>query len=160
MKRILRLLLYIGILAAVFFVPVQKADVGQLRPVQLVSMYTEGQAIVIETDTEDLGVGVTVDEAFDNLEKTTPAIIYLDTADYLLVTEDALEYVDQLNVYLKENVQICRQEEPLDPIQTSKYLSVQGKLPKLKSWQEGAQLPVLKQFGERLFLIEKSENNA
>lgn len=154
-----KILLYIGIFALTMLAPVQSADVGKLRPVQLISMFTKGNEIVIETDTGDSGAGETVREAFDELERTTPAIIYLDTADYLLVTESALEYVTQLDVYLKDTIRMCRQEVPVDTKQAAQYLSVHGELPRLKSWEKGADLPVLDVIEKKVFLIEKSKNN-
>lgn len=152
-----RILLYVAVLAAVLWIPVDGSDVGKLQPVQLVSLYKDGEMVVIETDTQDRGVGATVDAAFENLEKTTPAIIYLDTADYLLVSQDALEHVPELDRYLKSNVWICLEESPLDPVAASKYLRAQEGLPRLKQWQAGAELPVLRQFEKRLILSKKSE---
>ena len=133
---------------------------GKLRPVQLVSMYTQEGKIVLETDTEDSGTGETVEEAFDNLKRTTPAIIYLDTADYLLVTEQVLPYVERLDRYLKDNVKICQQAEPINTKLAAQYLSVHVDLPRLKAWEEGVELPLLEIEGEKKILIEKSKNNA
>ena len=147
-----RMIIYVAILAVVLWVPVHSADVGQLRPVQLVSFYMENQNFVISTDTGDIGVGVTVAQAFENLEETTPAVIYLDTADFLLVSADVMEYVPQLDVYLKSNVKLCQQEEPLDPALAVEYLAVQKNLPRIKTWNNGGELPVLRRFGERFIL--------
>ena len=152
-----RILLYVLILAAAVWAPVDGSDVGKLQPVQLVSLYKDEETVVLETDTQDRGIGATVDQAFENLEKTTPAIIYLDTADYLLVSEDALEYVGELDRYLKKSVRICLQETPLDPVSASEYLRAQQGLPRLNRWQPGNDLPVLRQFEKRFILSKKDE---
>lgn len=146
-----RVILYIVILAVLFWLPVQRADVGQLRPVQLISFYLENDTFVLATDTGDIGSGRTVSEAFENLKQTTPAVIYLDTAEFLLVTPDALTYLSQLDGYVKQNVKLCLQETPLNPQKAAQYLAVQKHLPKIQQYA-GEKLPALRSTGERLIL--------
>jgi hypothetical protein len=100
----MRKLLYAAILLAVFFAPVRRVDIAKLQPVEAVALYVQDNVVVLETDTESIGVGKTVDEAFRNLKECTPAVIYLDTARYLLVSENAKELQNQIYPYLKENV--------------------------------------------------------
>ena len=155
-----RLVIYILLLGAVVAAPAKPLEVGKLRPVQVVSIYKEGNRVVIETDTQDKGVGATAQEALQNMEDTSNGIIYLDTADYLLVTESVLPYVEQLHQYLKDNVKICQQTEPINTKLAAQYLSVHEDLPRLKAWEEGVELPVLEAIEEKKILIEKSKNNA
>ena len=148
-----RVLLYIMILTALMVVPVQGNDVGKLRPVQAILFYKEGEDFVLETDTDDRGVGRTPMDALVNLKETTPAIIYLDTAEYLLMTEDAQKAVDQLYSRLKKSVKLCQVDDYVDPEAAAQFLRVHSGLPKLKNWKYPEKLPILKHFGERLKIV-------
>ncbi len=147
-----RFLLYAAILILLFLIPVGGTDVARLRPVETVMVYAQDGEIVIRTDTKDFGTGKDSLAAFKNLEATTPGIIYLDTADFLLVTEDALDEIDSLRKYLKKDVQLYCFAGDVDPADASRYLSIHGNGPKLKSWQPGQTLPVVTAAEKRLIL--------
>lgn len=152
-----RILFYLLILAAVLYAPVRGTDVGKLRPVQAISLYKEKGQCIIETDTEDRGVGKTGMEALDNLKQTTPAKIYLDTADFLLLGERVEEELEQLREKLKASVKLCKMEENINPRQAAEFLKVHKNLPSLKVWKIGDYMPIIKHFGERLILLQKYE---
>ena len=147
-----RIIVYIAIMAALLLVPIQGADVGKLQPIEVAFVYRAGKQIVLETDTGDKGVGNTGAEALQNLKDTTPGIIYLDTAEYLLLTEDAQEAVEQLRPLLKKSVQVCTAEPGIDLALAAQFLPAHGKLPQLKQWQTGALLPHLTSVDKRLIL--------
>lgn len=147
-----RIAIYIAILVALWFIPVKDADVGKLQPVEVVSVYRDQGQIVMETDTEDRGIGTTVEDALKNMKDTTPGIIYLDTAEYLLLSEDAVDTVEQLRTILKKSVQICVAETGIDLALAARYLPAHGKLPQLKHWQQGMDLPYLTKSQNRLKL--------
>ena len=152
-----RILLYIGILAALVLAPVKSADIGKLRPVQVVSVYKENSWVVMETDTDDKGYGGTALQALRNLKDTSNGIIYLDTADYLLITKDTVKAVEELRQELKTNVRLCMVTKSVDLIEASQYLSVHGGLPRLREWIEGEELPVLSTFKNSLTFLKKVE---
>ena len=155
-----RILLYIGILALVLAIPIEPSDIGKLRPVQVVSISKEGDWYIMETDTEDSGIGATPEQALQNLKDTSSGIIYLDTAQYLLLTQDTLEAAEDLRQELKPSVRLCIAAKSVDLVEAAKYLSVHGDLPKLENWQKQAQLPVLSTFGDSLIFLKKVENSA
>jgi len=155
-----RILLYALILAAVLVLPTAGMDVADLQPVQTIAVYRNGNSWVIETDTEDIGAGDSVEKAFENLIQTTPAVIYLDTAEYMLLTKDTQEEVEALRTELKDSVQLCMCAKQVDLAEAGKYLSVHGKLPKLEHWKKNTELPVLSTFGDSLIFLKKVENNA
>lgn len=152
-----RIILYCLILAAALLVPVKGNDVGRLRPVQVVLVKMDGQNVVIETDTQDKGMGETAESALQNLKDTTAGIIYLDTAKFLLVEHEALEQVEQLRDDLKPSVEICLAEGAVLGEDTAAFLRVHGQLPQLRSWEKDADLPLLTTFEKRLILSKKSE---
>ena len=155
-----RMLLYIGILAALLAVPVERLDVGKLHPVQVVSVSKENGWVVIQTDTGDRGIGETGEQALKNMEETTSGVIYLDTAEYLLLSKDAEDALTQLRTALKPKTGICYAEEGIDLKEAGKFLSAHAELPRLKEWKKGQELPVITTFRKRLTFLKKVENNA
>lgn len=155
-----RILCYIAIMAVVVAWPVERLDVGKLRPVQVVSVRKQDDWVVIETNTEDIGIGGTARQALRNLEDTTSGVIYLDTAEYLLLSEDAEEEVETLRNALKPGVGMCFIKEKVDLKEAAVFLAAHGELPKLKAWKMGQELPVLTSFGKRLTFLKKVEKGA
>ena len=147
-----KILCYLAILALVCAVPVERADVGKLRPIQTVSLSRKGKLVTLRTDTGDMGAGSTALQALSNLKATTAGIVYLDTAQFLLLTENAQDDAEELRQVLHDNVKLCIAEETIQPAEVTQYLSSHEILPKLKNWQQEMPLPVLIQLGERLLL--------
>lgn len=131
----MRKLAYAVILGLLFLAPVKRLDVANLQPVQTVAIYTEPGFVVLETDTHNIGRGTSVTDAVANLEETTPGVIYLDTAEYLLVSKDAETYVDALREYLKPSVKVSLWVAGNAVDVAAKYLSEEENLPKLKNWK-------------------------
>ena len=155
-----RWLLYGLLFAAAVFIPVDSTDVGKLHPVQAVSVGYHNEQVVVKTDTGEIGRGDTPELALENLKQTAPAIIYLDTAEFLLVEENALGFVETMRKFFKSNVQICQIVPEIEAEQAAKHLRVHGKLPKLKQWNTGEMLPVLMLENERIILSENLQKNS
>lgn len=147
-----KILCYIVILALLCAVPVERADVGKLRPIQTVSLSQKGELVILRTDTGDMGAGSTALQALNNLKATTSGIVYLDTAQFLLLAENAQAHAEELREVLHDNVKLCIADDTIDPKAVTQYLAAHNMLPKMKHWQRGEELPVLKQLGERLIL--------
>lgn len=151
-----RILIYIAVIVALYFAPVKGADIGNLHPVEVVLVYKEADQVVIATDTEDVGKGTDGLSALENLKATTPGTVYLDTAEYLLIGEDAQDVAEQLRGCLKKSVKVCMADKSVKLTDCTKYLSVHGRLPRLKDWETGDNLPYLQVFDERFLLTENS----
>lgn len=136
-------ILYALILSATLFAPVKKADVAQLRPIEVIYIYKDADAVVLKTDTEDIGIGTDVETALQDMKLTSPARIYLDTAEYLLIGEGAQEDAMQLKGILKNSVQLCAAGAELELKEVAKYLPVHSDLPDFQDWEAGEKLPVL-----------------
>ena len=104
----MRIVLYVVILAALLFVPLQRVEIANLEPIQAVWMYRENGNIVLETDTEEKGRGVTVVDALTDMKNNSSGIVYLDTAQYLFVSEIAKKEIYAIQPYLKKSVRLCR----------------------------------------------------
>ena len=138
-----RILLYIVILAGVLLVPVQRLDVGKLKPVQAVWISKEGDRIILKTDTEDVGTGATVEEAFEDLEANCIGIIYLNTAQYLLVSDSAADLISPLSQHLKGSVDLCKWDGQGSVEDAAKYMAAHKNGCRLKDWKAGEKLPAL-----------------
>lgn len=121
----MRILLYIAILAAMLFAPVDRLDIAKLEPVEAVAVYMEDGQITLQTDGENIGKGATAQEALTDLKENALAVIYLDTADYLLIGEGAENAANDLRQYLRESVQIGKYNGG-NVKEEAKYLDVHG----------------------------------
>ena len=102
-----KIILYGIILLIVLQIPTNRIDIGDLEPVQAVWVQKDGELYIIETDTEDVGVGESVKEALQSMKQRCEKIIYLDTAEYLAVSENCKEAVEEVSEYLKGKVKVC-----------------------------------------------------
>ena len=155
-----RILLYIVILAAVLLVPVQPSNIGQLLPVQIVSVAKQREMVILRTDLNNTGEGTTVKEALRDLKDKAAGMIYLDTAQYLLVEEELFSEIEELKEVLKPSIRICTMEGVVNLTEAVAYLDVHGQLPKLKWWETGMNLPVLSNVGNSLTFLKKVEKSA
>ena len=121
----MRILLYIVILAAMLFAPVDRLDIAKLEPVEAVAIYMEDGQVALQTDGESMGIGNTAQEALADLKENALAVIYLDTADYLLLGEGAEGAAQDLRQHLRKTVQTGKYNGG-NVKEEAKYLDVHG----------------------------------
>lgn len=131
----MRRLVYILLLIPLLFVPLQRVNIADLLPIETVAVYMDGEQIVLETDTSDKGIGKTVEQAWASLKENAAKVVYLDTAEYLLVSEEALEQIDALRSYLKDSVKVgvCEAKDRVK--EAVEYLRNHQKMPTLRQWK-------------------------
>ena len=132
----MRKVLYAALLIPLFFVPLNRVDVADLLPIEAVAVYMEGDQVVLETDSEHKGAGENAEAALAALKENTPAVVYLDTAEYLLVASDATEQVETLRPHLKPSTKVCVCEAAGRVKEAVKYLQIHCDLPRLKTWKK------------------------
>ena len=147
-----RTVIYTAVLLAALLMPAQGMDIGKLRPVGLIQLYKENEFVFIVTDTGDSGYGKTVEAAFENLEETTSGVIFLDTADYLLLSRTAYREAEALKQYLKSTIHVCITEKNIDPVQAAEYLSTHRPAVKMKDYKGPQKAQKLLQDNGRLVL--------
>lgn len=148
-------LIYATLLVAALLVPTESVKLGEIRPVELVSIRYQDNQIVLETDTEDIGAGNDLDAALKNLYETSTGRVYLDTAKFLLVEESAAEQAQKLSVALKDNVRVCCRNGDMDIKEATEYLRQHNPDMKLKQWGKETNLQTLKAEKGRMKLSEK-----
>lgn len=147
MKRIAG---YVLVLLVAVAAPMRGSDVGKLRPVGVIQIYKEGESLVIATDSGDSGIGATLQDAFENLEDTTPGVIFLDTADHLLISWEAVPEIKELQRYLKPSICVCIARQQIDLNLAAEYLQVHHPGIKLKDDRSLKTAPELIQENGRL----------
>lgn len=130
----MRKLLYIVILSALLFAPLERVRIAQMEPVTAVAVRMEETNIVVETDGGMHGSAKDLKGAVDDLKSNAPAVVYLDTAKYLLISENACKYAGELAIYLKGSTRVCITDEQEDMEWMIRYLDSHGDLPDLRSF--------------------------
>ena len=132
----MRRVVYVLLLVPLLFVPLNRVNVADLLPIEAVALYMDGGRVVLETDTEHKGTGETVDDALIALKENTPAVVYLDTAAYLLVSDDAADGVEDLRPHLKSSVKVCVCQAGGRVKAAIEYLRIHGEFVRLKNWKK------------------------
>lgn len=117
--------LYAALLAAVALLGLKGKsgeDVGELQPVQLLAVeYTAG-VVHLQTDTGLEGRGKSISKALADLQTAAYGKVFLDTADYLLVRENALSYIEEIAPYLRPSCSLCCYTGDVEPAEGATYL--------------------------------------
>lgn len=101
----MRVLLYIVILGLMLLAPVQRLDIAKLQPIEAVAVFTQNGNVILLTDTGDRGEGQNVSQALEDMKARASSILYLDTARFLLISEEGKQYLAEIKAVLKPSVQ-------------------------------------------------------
>ena len=143
--------------AALTLMPSHTADVGELLPVELLYVDCEQTGVRVETDTGEMGYGEDLAAALSDLKAAAPGRVFLETADYLVVTREAAYLLPQLRKILRPATRVCLGVNT--DAGAADYLSAHKPEIMLKDVRPaGQQLPVLMGLGERYRLV--SEGNS
>lgn len=132
------------LLAVALAAPVERTDLGKLKPVEVIELSCNSEIISLRTDTEDVGSGDTVLQALEDMKATADGIIYLDTVQYLLIGPEGESYLPELASYLRSTVRIYRTEELLDLQKVAAFLRVHGSEGSETLAQEGGKICFVK----------------
>lgn len=147
-----RAALWILLAALVLFLPDRGTDIGKLLPVELVTVHREEEMFLVETDTGQFGLGDTLEEAMADLKNAAPGVVFFDTADHLLLTEETL-HTEGLSEFFRPGVRVLLAEGEIDPEEAAEYLrSRKAGVPLKKLGETGQVLPKLCEKNSRLEL--------
>lgn len=148
---------YIGavvLVAALGWMPFQGTDVARLQPVELISVSQEENRVLVETDTGDSGRGETLELALEDLKNSTPGEIFLETAEYLLITPEGQSLLPELTKTLRPSCKVCLREGIVDLEEAAAYLSAHEPWLTLQDYRTGEKnLPTLRMEGGRGHLV-------
>lgn len=87
--------------------PFVGTDIAKLQPVEVFRVQKEGNMIFVELDTGDSGKGATLEAALQDLKDSTPGKVFLETAEYLLINDEAEALLGSLAAYLRPACGVC-----------------------------------------------------
>ena len=143
MKSI-RVVLYVLILTALCFAPLQSVEIAKLEPVQAVWLHAENGKMILETDTNSYGQGATVIDALADMKQNSSGVVYLDTAQYLFVSQSTEHAILSISPHIKSSVYLCSWEGQGSIQEAVKYADAHKIGIKLKNWSGVVKLPELK----------------
>lgn len=142
--------------AALLWSPARGIDVGKLIPVELVEIGRQEQLWTVRTDTGHAGQGQSLSEAFRDLKAKAPGEIYLETAEYALLTEAAVPCLGELPAYFRPGTQVYRTEPLEDLSAAAAFLTVHSpQAPLFRLLQGQMAMPQLRREGESLIFAEE-----
>ena len=144
--------IYALLLTAALLLPKSDVELGKMKPVETVSLRNRDGLVIVETDTEDVGMGITLEEALENLRKTTAGRIYLDTAAFLLLDPEMTDQAEMLRGNLKGSVRLCECSGEVDVKEAGEYLRCHSPKVELKDWKKGMRLQILETENGRMKL--------
>ena len=142
MKRFLLLAAALG--TVVFFARVEPSgqNIGSLQPVQVL-VVSAGGDIRLKSDTGDEGFGDSVASALEKMGASASGEVFLDTADYLLISDAAL--LAEIEPYLRPSCRVCLFEGEPDLEKLGEYLKHHDPGVSLKDCTaEQVDLPILR----------------
>lgn len=132
--------------------PSPGTELGELHPISLLVVDTEGKQVRLTTDTLDRGFGETLEGALRNLEDTTPGHLFVDTVEHLIITEQTRYLLPQLKQILRPGVAVCIIESEIDPKTAPEFLRSHTPITKLSEAAESTPLEKLSMSEERYIL--------
>ena len=79
-------------------------NIGMLQPVQVLAVTADGE-IRLQTDAGAEGTGMSVASALEKLQAGASAEVFLDTADFLLISDAAV--LGEISPYLRPSCRVC-----------------------------------------------------
>lgn len=154
MKRWLWYLAALLLVAALGWMPFTGTDVAKLQPVEVIRLSLEGDIIRVETDTGGSGSGTDLEEAFSDLKESTPGKVFLETADYLLLSREAQGLLEPLAAYLRPACSICLETGKAELETVADFLGAHEPGMTLQEYRAGKrELPELYAREGRMYLV-------
>lgn len=152
-----RWLWYIGIIVAVAALSGKSSagmDIGKLQPVQVVRLTCPRGQVRMETDTGDSGTGENLKEALADIKLSAASEIFLDTADYLIVSPGCVDLLPAMLQYLRPSCAVCIEKGKPNMEQVGLYLQQHSPDITLMQYRAGqCDLPTLVTRGGRMHLV-------
>ena len=141
--------------AAVSLGPFSGSDVAKLEPVEVLAVSTEADRVILRTDTENEGRGNDLQSALADMRKTASAEIFLETADYLILTPDCIDLLPELTGMLRPVTNVCVSDAELDLGKAAEYFSAHEPECSLQDIRAGmGHIPVLAAEEGRMELVQ------
>ena len=139
-----RWLLYVAVLIVLGTSSSQGADIGKLTPVEVVWLAEEDGQVFLECDTGDAGRGETFQDALKDMKAAALGVIFLETADYLIVEQGREALLEQAYDLLRPSCKICVAQSKPDLQKAAMFLNAHEPQATLRQYRmEKRELPAL-----------------
>ena len=133
----------------------QGTDVAKLEPAQILAVEESGGGLSVRTDMGHSGWGTDLESAIADMKMTASGQVFLDTAEYLLVSPGAMKWMPELSELLRSSCQVCLAGEVEELTAVAEFLSGHEPGYTLGDWRKGTVgIPVLYLLKERMYLAE------
>lgn len=122
MRKLGLWVLVIVIISMADMLPFMGTDVAKLHPIEVLIVQRNNDILSISTDSGITGFGEDVSRALSDLKLVAPGEVFLETANYVLLSPDCLDVIDTLFGYIRPACQIYLFEGEGDWSQASEYL--------------------------------------
>ncbi len=149
-----RWILYLAIIGVAAMSPIERTDIAKLAPIEVVWIAEKAGQVYLETDTGDVGCGDNVQEALKDMKATTSGVIFLETADYVIVEQGREALLKQCSSVLRPSCKVCTAKSIPNMETVAEFLSAHEPKQTLRQWRvEQMGLGMLNEKEGRLELI-------
>lgn len=142
--------IWLGALA-LLLLPQRGTEVGKLLPVETLLIEKQAGQYRVSTDTGHTARGDSLEKTVDTLRAEAPGILFLDTADYVLLTGEAEECTEKLPNYVRPGTRVYKLEGTVELSEIGPYLKTHGPdTPLYRLQKRELRLPKLMAEGEKL----------
>lgn len=129
-------------------------DIAKLQPVEVLRVQKDGDVILVELDTGDSGKGTTLEAALQDLKDSTPGEVFLETAEYLLISREVEALLSSLAEYLRPACGVCLEDGVAKLEDVAEFLGAHEPGLTLQEYRAGDQsLRKLVVREERMYLV-------
>lgn len=121
-------------------------DISKLSPVETVWIAEQNGQILIQTDSGDFGVGDGLVSALENLNATASGVVFLETADYLIIEKGSEAQLVQAASVFRPSCMLCVAGKMPDLEAVTTFLRIHEPTVTLRQWnREQNPLPQLEE---------------
>ena len=129
-----RWICYVAALALLGVSPFHRLDISRLAPVETVWLGQQGGLVCIETDQGYFGSGEDVASALENLNATASAIVFLETADYVILESGMERCLIQAERIFRPSCMLCIADQMPDLKAATDFLQIHEPAVTLRQW--------------------------
>lgn len=132
-----------ALLAAVIFGEglFRGTDVAKMEPVELVWLMRTDEGIAVQTDTGSTGWGKSVSAAVEDMKQSASGEIFLETAEYILLTDLDEEILPELMALLRPSCKVLFAYGKAKPEDATLFLRSHQKNVTLLDWKTEGKRP-------------------
>lgn len=133
----------------------QGVDVARLKPVEFLCVCQEAGRVKVIADTQDYGVGNTLEAALTDLERSAEGVVFLDTVDFVLITEQTRDQLPYICKTLRPAARLVLAAGVVEPETAAAYLRAHETELTLMDYRKGRRdLPKLMTGGEGRYVLQ------